>query len=1008
MSPLMQASHEEKSIRCQPLRICMERPSRRRFLRTAGAVGGTTALAGCGEFDTPSGPGNDDGDDNNGNGDNEENSPTIVGGEFLLKQNGDLVFRIQFDTAPTESVAAIEDRFTTTAQSNINIKTSPTDSLPWNSRYTSNEPTIQEAFEKKKKTEEYVEAFEKGPAAELPITDTHVRGIITGASPQVSDEELIYGTEIDIPTIGYDGAVDVGPGDVNVQLPDGQVHRYPLADGKFEMEFENTSGLTIDFEQNLLLNQGGDDPPAVYSMNHADEVGSDGVILSGYSSRVHIGFSSLTDHFHILMRLSYLLGTQTESLEDWIAPAYEFALAGFKTTAKSITPAIKEDPLFNSVAVGTLAGVLSRLATGPAGPAKRLYDTAKNLKNAKKEVSQFERKAEELNKKIGSFDEDDVYAGTETEFERLALYCGFLCRVVVPYSASSADPVDEKWSKITYNDKIWNKINNKVASNIKYGNINNTEHRLLAKYTQSSIYRLAERFGSGLDDWVKDQWRDAIGTSIQIQEAAVSEEVVEQNDLIEVAGEVRNLSSTEQRVQFTAAVGDSQLATATKNIEGSSDEPFKLSNISGLGPGTYTVTVEATALDSGGGGAESNGFYSDTAVAGTVRIPAITDSAIYAHGENEGALHCLDAATGEIAWETELRPDIQASRDVSAPIVADGVVYLAGTVGTLYAFDAATGEILWRYTEFDENLQASPTVVDGTIYIGGPTSDGGELHAISTEGERQWQVAFDGNLPAAPQVTESSIYVVETNGADTLHAVSRDSREIEWSTTIGYWEGSVPSIQDDTIIVALRGQYDGLPTEDAGIVALDRANGDKVWRFQPDASDFRDIKTPVSVTDSWIVTVGATGSGSTLIGFRRRDGGRPPQQVWSKPSNYRGYNSPPVTVDGTVYTVGSLYTGRVSANDIQTGEEFFVQTDIRRQSDTVATIVDEMIYTTTKPTGGDGSVIALDRATGEIQYKTAINAYDASVPPTVVDDPLEGDSIDARVTNAVFNHVGPQ
>src|SRR5262249_54955450 len=94
--------------------------------------------------------------------------------------------------------------------------------------------------------------------------------------------------------------------------------------------------------------------------------------------------------------------------------------------------------------------------------------------------------------------------------------------------------------------------------------------------------------------------------------------------------------------------------------------------------------------------------------------PAIAGSKVYTYGA-EGALHCLDLASGKNLWAVEARTAFQAPKGffgiACSPLVEGNVVLLmvggrdeAGIV----AFDKDTGKILLKATA-DEASYASPT-----------------------------------------------------------------------------------------------------------------------------------------------------------------------------------------------------------------------------------------------------------------------------------------------------------
>ncbi|HEY5887997.1 MAG TPA: PQQ-binding-like beta-propeller repeat protein [Acidimicrobiales bacterium] len=79
---------------------------------------------------------------------------------------------------------------------------------------------------------------------------------------------------------------------------------------------------------------------------------------------------------------------------------------------------------------------------------------------------------------------------------------------------------------------------------------------------------------------------------------------------------------------------------------------------------------------------------------------------------NTAQVFGLDAATGEIAWTTDLEGM------VFAPIsTAPGLAFVGTTLGTFLVLDAATGEELWTQ-EAPNQIGAGPAVVDGDVLWG--------------------------------------------------------------------------------------------------------------------------------------------------------------------------------------------------------------------------------------------------------------------------------------------------
>jgi len=78
-----------------------------------------------------------------------------------------------------------------------------------------------------------------------------------------------------------------------------------------------------------------------------------------------------------------------------------------------------------------------------------------------------------------------------------------------------------------------------------------------------------------------------------------------------------------------------------------------------------------------------------------------------------GFASAQETTAGEGIWQFET-----GSFVVSSPTIVDGTVYVGSNDGTVYAVDAETGEKEWAFTEPGEAVRSSPTVVDDVVYVG--------------------------------------------------------------------------------------------------------------------------------------------------------------------------------------------------------------------------------------------------------------------------------------------------
>ena len=178
--------------------------------------------------------------------------------------------------------------------------------------------------------------------------------------------------------------------------------------------------------------------------------------------------------------------------------------------------------------------------------------------------------------------------------------------------------------------------------------------------------------------------------------------------------------------------------------------------------------------------------------------PLVVGEAIYV-GSTDGALYALNRATGEQRWKFETRGPVSSS-----PAFANGLVFVASLDGNIYAVDATSGRQQWvfatkgerRFTApgihgamprtermpdpFDVFL-SSPTVVDGTVYIG---SGDQQVYALdAATGARRWSFATGDVVHASPAVVDGVVYIGSFDR--NLYALDAATGRERWRYTTG-------------------------------------------------------------------------------------------------------------------------------------------------------------------------------------------------------------------------------
>jgi outer membrane protein assembly factor BamB/serine/threonine protein kinase len=347
-------------------------------------------------------------------------------------------------------------------------------------------------------------------------------------------------------------------------------------------------------------------------------------------------------------------------------------------------------------------------------------------------------------------------------------------------------------------------------------------------------------------------------------------------------------------------------------------------------------------------------------------------------GFDDGTLYAVDAATGEQEWAFT-RPNRGVS---SSPTVVDGTVYVGSDDETLYAVEAATGSQQWAFAEPSNQLKSSPTVVNGTVYLG---SHDETLYAVDAEtGAQQWTFTEpDGPINSSPTAYEGTVYVGSgglLSDTGTLYAVDATTSEQEWAfTRPNSAVLSSPTVADGTVYVG---------SKDETLYAVDTATGEQEWAFtRPN----RGVDSSPTVVDG---TVYVGSDDGTLYAVEAATGTQ--QWAFEKPGD--NVSSSPTVYEGTVY-VGS-WDNTLYALDAKTGSlewKFIQPSDELRPSPTV--------YEGTVYVGSfDETLYAVDAATGDQQWAFTHPDFVLDSSPTVVADPQNGDSVGSRARLGTLGH----
>jgi len=309
-------------------------------------------------------------------------------------------------------------------------------------------------------------------------------------------------------------------------------------------------------------------------------------------------------------------------------------------------------------------------------------------------------------------------------------------------------------------------------------------------------------------------------------------------------------------------------------------------------------------------------------------------------------LQTRETSPGEQIWQFQARDSV-----TSSPTVVDGTVFVGSSDDNLYAIDAETGEQIWQFQTRDE-VFSSPAVADSMVFIG--DDYGGNLYAIDAEaGEQIWQFQTEDYVYHSPTVVDGTVFIGDSYD---MYAIDAETGEQIWQFQARDYFSSDLTVVDGTVFVG---------GGDDNVYAVDAETGEQIWQFQTGNV----VASPPTVANG---TVFVGSDDDNVYAVDAETG----EQIWQFQTGDIVWSSPTVA-DGTVF-VGS-FDENLYAIDAETGEQIW-QFQTRDEVYSSPTVVDGTVFIG----GSYGDIYAVDAETSEQIWQFQTGNVVAS-SPTVVD-----------------------
>jgi outer membrane protein assembly factor BamB len=203
-------------------------------------------------------------------------------------------------------------------------------------------------------------------------------------------------------------------------------------------------------------------------------------------------------------------------------------------------------------------------------------------------------------------------------------------------------------------------------------------------------------------------------------------------------------------------------------------------------------------------------------------VSTSNDWPMYRQNPQRSGLSTSAAPTSNLLWTFFTGPSgtpSLADRLRASPTIVNGVLYIGSNSSSFYALNAVTGSQIWQ-VNVGSNVESSATVVDGVVYVGILwNGHNGYVDALNaTNGGLIWQFATNSGIESSPAVVNGVVYIGSYNGY--VYALNAANGALKWQYLTGGSTYSSPAVIDGVLYIG---------SNDGKVYALNTANGALIW-----------------------------------------------------------------------------------------------------------------------------------------------------------------------------------